>query len=767
MEARRLLSASLQTEVAAYVLADQPVWEIAAALGGEESVSTRVAGAWSRATDLTQYTARELQAPEWAVAMPAGLDVDGLAKRLPGASVGESGLIDRVAVVMFDPRARQDPLTSLRLAGVGAGSAYPLVVQERTTRFTPDDAYFDQQWHLQNTGQGGGTAGADANVPAAWAQLAGSSRVDGTNITIGIVDDGVWGSHPDLAANFDAASSWDFLGGDPNPSGGGHGTQVAGVAAATGDNGIGVTGVAFDANVAGLRLLGANSDSNESAALSWAPETIDVYSNSWGPFDDGRRFEGPGPLTEAAIEQSATLGRGGLGAVLTWAGGNGGSSDNVNRDGYANSRHTIAIGAVNNFGNQSGYSEDGAPLLVVAPSNGGSRSITTTSGSSSYTSSFGGTSSANPLVSGVVALMLEANPLLTQRDIQHILVETSVKGTPGTGDWVLNGAGLAVSHGLGFGRVDAGAAVQAAFDWQPVAAEATVAAPPQAPGLVIPDGDLTGITRTFDLPAGLDLEYVELTLDIDHTYRGDLSVNLTSPSGTVSRLLERNFDSFNNIDQWTLTTARHWGEDSGGTWTLQIVDEINQDQGTLNSVVLEAFGTIADVTAPSLVETAFAFESSQSFRFVFDEPVVDSLAAMNLDVVNTTLDTSIPASAFAFTPSPDGTGGVWTHVGDSPLPDGNYVATLPAGLVTDAAGNPVLSDTTLEFFVLAGDANRDRTVNLGDFLALRRGFGESGVFSEGDFNYDGTVDLSDFLVLRRNFGVSLPDDGPEPGSLFD
>lgn len=77
--------------------------------------------------------------------------------------------------------------------------------------------------------------------------------------------------------------------------------------------------------------------------------------------------------------------------------------------------------------------------------------------------------------------------------------------------------------------------------------------------------------------------------------------------------------------------------------------------------------------------------------------------------------------------------------------------------MTDVAGNPLAEDVTLDFFVRAGDANRDRKVSLADFLILRSNFGQSGkVFSEGDFNYDGTMSLADFLILRGNFGENLP-----------
>src|SRR5690606_22059843 len=201
---------------------------------------------------------------------------------------------------------------------------------------------------------------------------------------------------------------------------------------------------------------GASTDANEASALSYQRQVIDIYNNSWGPSDSGTVLGGPGPLTSEALADSIANGRGGLGSIYVWAGGNGAEyGDNVNADGYANSRYTIAVAASTNYGTRASYSEYGSPLLVNAPSHGGSAAITTTAyGSTGCNTSFGGTSSAAPLVAGVVALMLEANPSLTWRDVQHILVQTAEKNAPGDSGWFNNGAGLHFNHAFGFGRVD-------------------------------------------------------------------------------------------------------------------------------------------------------------------------------------------------------------------------------------------------------------------------------------------------------------------------
>ena len=336
----------------------------------------------------------------------------------------------------------------------------PNLYQERQRFFTPNDTLIADQWHLNNTGQGGGTPGADAKLFAAWDTVPSGA----SDMVIAIVDDGPEMTHPDLvtfqnpgeiAVNgidddgngyIDDMIGWDFTSGglgdnNPGPSGNNdeHGTAVAGVAAARGNNAAGVAGSAFGARIFASRIFdGATptSDANIGSALAYAagrgrnPEDnnwrgADVVNNSWGG----------GPPSSAindALEWAAANGRNGLGTPNFFATGNSGDafiSEPAVQSPVIES--VIAVGASDNFDQRSGYSQFGPEIDFLAPSNGGSLAITTTDRlgangynglpDQDYTDNFGGTSSATPLAAGVGALILSADPTLTVAQVRALM----------------------------------------------------------------------------------------------------------------------------------------------------------------------------------------------------------------------------------------------------------------------------------------------------------------------------------------------------------
>ena len=555
------------------------------------SYSPAVRAAFARVSDLSQYSENQLDSiEEWVVVSqtkygePTGL--------LPYSWYVETNSLD--APYYFGELQSSGEIEV----------AYPLVEVQHYPRWTPNDPYFSNQWHLENTGQDNGVSGEDVNITGAW------NNFRGTGVVIGVVDDGLEWDHDDLKTNYESTLDYDYCNYDGNPEPAGwdaHGTAAAGVAAATGNNGLGVSGAAPDASLAGLMLIACgNSDNDEANALSHLNDDIDIYSNSWGPSDNGQTLSGPGPLMIAAFEDDAYNGRNGLGNVITWAAGNGLSSDDdSNLDGYANSRFTISVTAVDHDGDQTNYGEPGANVLISAPSDGSGVGITTTDNagnngytSSDYTSNFGGTSSATPLVSGVIALMMEANSNLTWRDVQQILVESARKNDPNDDGWNTNGAGLEFNHKYGFGVVDAGHAVDLASNWQTLDPEVNLSSGRITVSQTVPDNEPNNpVVSTYAVTESLRVESVDVIFDADHTYRSDLDVTLISPDGTESELVNyfANRDSGNNYNEWQFNSVQHWGEISEGTWTLEVYDDGNQDEGIWNHWELVIHGTEVDL----------------------------------------------------------------------------------------------------------------------------------------------------------------------------
>ncbi|MGJ8695785.1 MAG: S8 family serine peptidase [Verrucomicrobiaceae bacterium] len=565
------------------------------------------------------------------VAYAEGVDLEAVRVRVGADGVEVPGYAPGWAIFDFEEAGEVLEGLGLLRGEAGVVSADPLLGRKFEKKFVPNDPRYAYgagnnryQWHLKNTGQNGGVAGIDANLESVW------DFYKGAGIRIAIVDDGLEVTHPDLAANVDTAIDHDWNDGtpdDPTPTTAfdDHGTSVAGVAAARGNNGIGVSGVAPEATLVGLRLIsGSPTDIDEAEAMGWRNDVIQVKNNSWGPPDSQSTLDGSGPLFKAALKHSVETGRGGLGTLHFWAAGNGYSGDNVNFDGYANSIYTIAIGAVDDQGRRADYSEPGAAKVVSTPSDGGGQGVTTTTltQGGTYTDFFGGTSSATPLASGVGALMLEANPNLGWRDVQEVLIRSAKRINPGQSGWVTNGAGLAFHHDYGAGLIDAQAAVDQAATWTNLPAQEVLAPAAQVVNLAIPDGVATGIVSSFNLSAlsPLRVEHVTVTVKISHPNRGQLKVSLISPSGTESFLAMPHTGAGANFDNWTMMTVHNWGETSQGIWTLKVVDGTGGSTGVLQNASIKVYGsTTAPISDPPVF--SHAGTASGNVGEVFNFPV--------------------------------------------------------------------------------------------------------------------------------------------------
>ncbi|MDB5321579.1 MAG: Alkaline phosphatase [Phycisphaerales bacterium] len=766
-----------------------------AAASADSVTADSVKGAIGRSSNKSRYTAAQVDsASGWVIGLSGKLSLRTIVSRTGAASATASGVLPDTYILRF-PAGVKGSKGAAQLARVaGVSFYYPLVAHALKSRFIPNDPLFSKEWNLRNTGQFGGLAGADANVTPVWDQY------QGAGVVVGVVDDGLQYTHPDLAPNYDAIDSYDFNDNDPDPSPNSndeHGTAVAGIVAAQGNNGIGVSGAAPQASIAGIRLTDTDTtDQQEASALSYHRNSIAIYSNSWGPDDNGQTLEGPGPLTLAALSDSVTNGRNGKGNVYVWASGNGlQRKDNVNYDGYANSRYVIAATALDDSGKQAYYAEPGAPILVSAYSGGVSPGITTTDllggngyASGDYYTNFGGTSASAPLVSGVVALMLQANPNLTWRDVKHILVDTARKNDATDSGWSLNGAQHWVNHKYGFGAIDAAAAVNAVLNWTNVAPETSTTSGTINVNRTVPDNNTTGLTSSVTISSLIKVETVEVVFDATHPDRGDLRVVLTSPNGTKSVLAEVHGDAHANYSHWTFTSNRHWDEIAKGAWTLQVTDESGADVGTWNSWKLNIYGTAvtseqyasvaanATVTAKSfglrplpgakIAAASFPYQTGQRLVVTFDQDVAGSISAEDIEVRNDTTGQIVTGANLHLDYDSGTRTAVWTSPGISTLlADGNYTARLKASQITLANGGMLDGngdglggdDFTLGFFQLNGDANRDRVVDTADFKILFANLGKgSPTWDQADFNYDGLVDFTDFQYLEQSFGHSLP-----------
>ncbi|XP_051882055.1 PC3-like endoprotease variant B isoform X2 [Pristis pectinata] len=493
-----------------------------------------------------------------------------------------------------------------------------------------NDPLWYAQWELFNTGQTGGPRGFDINVMPAW-----KKNITGAGVVVTIIDDGVDHKNTDLKKNYDPNASFDFNDlfdpqHDPVPNNAGHfnghGTKCAGEVAMEANNSFCGVGIAYNANIGGIRILdGKVTDALEAAALTYKNNYIDIYSCCWGPRDNGRKLDGPRKLTSKALKEGAEKGRNGKGNIFVWASGNGGlAEDHCGADGYVNSIYTVAVGAVSNLGLSTFYSEACSGVMAVVPTGGSSNvpfnlnlanelDLVTTELDNECTKTFKGTSSAAPMAAGVIALVLQANPDLTWRDVQHLIVRTSKISDPLSKDWKINGAGYHIHHKYGFGLIDAGRMLKEALKWKLIGPQRQcvnnyvlqnkIAIPTKGSlTLSLKTNACQGTENAIDT-----LEHVQVTVSISSICRGDLAIYLTSPYGTKSELLGARVtdNSKLGLKNWTFMSVHSWGENPKGEWNLIISDlynliegcgrnEKDLTSGMINKFKLTLWGTYQD-----------------------------------------------------------------------------------------------------------------------------------------------------------------------------
>ena len=350
----------------------------------------------------------------------------------------------------------------------------------------PNDPYFTNEFQLEQRNTNGAITGADLNVRAAW------PITQGQGVVIGIGDEAVEVTHPDLASRANPSFHYNFIYDttnlmlSPNDT---HATYVAGLAVAELNNNIGVAGVAPGATFASWRIIATNgavgADDSRARMFQYESNNVAVQNHSWGT--SSRGLDPRDMLSDAAIDNAINFGRQGKGVVLVRSAGNfrgfaytnalyTAHNANANFDGFCADRRVIVVGGVRPTGRVTYYSTPGANILVGAlatesrandtgTASTNFASLFTTSRGSTYSNFGPGTSGSAPQIAGLCSLILSANTNLTYRDVQQILVLSSRHIDTADPDICTNGAGLLVSHNVGFGVPDAGLAVRLAKMW--------------------------------------------------------------------------------------------------------------------------------------------------------------------------------------------------------------------------------------------------------------------------------------------------------------
>ena len=468
---------------------------------------------------------------------------------------------------------------------------------------------FPQQWHLKATTINGHRINAHAAVEAAWALSQGEGSI------IAVIDNGVDINHEEFRSSGKIVAPRDVTAGTDNPTphaGEDHGTACAGVACA--DGLFGAAGVAPKARLLPVRLASGLGSQAEADAFYWAAQHgADIISCSWGPAD-GPWWDPNDPShnqmvplpdsTRLAIDWAVRNGRNGKGCIITWAAGNG--NESVDNDGYASYDKVIAVGASNDHNTHAVYSDFGDALWCTFPSsdfspetltpgiwttdrsgpdgyNPGESSLGDDSGN--YTNAFGGTSSSCPGAAGVAAIIIARNPHLRWDEVKQVMKESCDKIDNSNGNYDPDGRSV---H-YGYGRLNAKKAATLARPVLPLYTAIHTAVQDVA------IKDLS--TSKLSVAVGDDkpVKSIKVILDIEHTFIGDLIVQLITPQGMSQApiMLHNKFGGGTNNIKRTFDTvntpelANLVGKNPQGKWLLEVQDTAEADTGKIRKFTVE------------------------------------------------------------------------------------------------------------------------------------------------------------------------------------
>ena len=533
------------------------------------------------------------------------------------------------------PAARQNPLkiANKLTRHPSVLLAEPNIIMAAAPLYQPKDSRYAEQWHLFHRSNSADLA-PTAHI---WAEKAWDITRGSRSVVIAVTDDGFDLAHPDLQGMGKLVAPRDLKNRDDLPlpaANDNHGTAVAGVALAE-ENGEGVVGSAPGCSLMPIQTTGYLDDASIEQIFGWAVEQgADVISCSWSPaavyFPLSRRIS-------RAINRAATAGRQGKGCVVLFSAGNAnrpiegkveerGWPENLLKgitrwlSGFAIHPDVITVAASTSLNRKAAYSNWGRHISVAAPSNNGApnmalskgtfktgpliakrlagRAVLTSdrTGSQGYTqdsyTGFGGTSSACPLVAGVVGLMLSVNPDLTAREVQQILQNTADKIVDTEPDPQLNqryGTYDSGGHSrwFGYGKVNAYEAVKAAKEMalsdRTLRKTLTAASRTAA---TIPDNDPRGIFSALSITGRGSLQDIKVYIQAEHEFLSDLSFTLLAPQGQSVLIQGRTLGRQTRLQKTysladTPTLRRLLNAEVSGQWQLQVIDHVSGHTGQL------------------------------------------------------------------------------------------------------------------------------------------------------------------------------------------
>lgn len=482
-----------------------------------------------------------------------------------------------------------------------AANQAPEAKQSKTPVFAVKSSLFSQQWFLYNDGSGVHNVAGDLNVKPVW-----EMGIRGQGITVGIIDDYVDDQHPSLK---ERVVSQKHYFSEVNPCTQDHGTPVAGIVGASNLED-GPVGVAPEVSIEAQNVFHPTLKDRRMPpvaelvkALSRNAPNIAVYNNSW-TYSASGNYNSESIELHKGVDEGIRTGFNGKGSVYVFSSGNApffslASNVQLAHPGIIAVSGITKIGEPQIFGSKRGWQHwVSAFTLDILTTDNVDRD-----GKCGYdvgsTTKFSGTSAAAPMVAGVVALMRQANPELTYRDVKLILAETARRKTlPYFTDWTTTGKKKSIasesyhySPWIGFGIVDAHAAVKLAKTWKNLPVQKHDHFPYERACISLEKDKSFEFSIPVKNSAVKFVESIQLSMELlsSKTINTLLGMELTDPKGHTRKLITDQL-AFGELKKGVNPFKTNYNAFLGastpnGTWVLKIKAPKDTDLAIRNLAV--------------------------------------------------------------------------------------------------------------------------------------------------------------------------------------